>query len=490
MDEYNENLFDDELLDLIERFEHMIHEGSYIFFNADDLIDIIEYYIADEDKTNTQLAIMVALNQHPKNCDLLMLYVHYLVSKNHLRKALSVLDEIEILEPNNPDVFIMKGNIYSSKNKPEQAIIDFNKAIEKNGKNSDVHYSIAKEYIKLEQFHSAIEHYKKSLDDNHNADDILLELWKCYESVLDYSGASDFFISYTNTSPYSQTGWFYLGNAFKALGLYEKAIEACDFATVIDDTYTDAYILKATVYEEIDMPSQAIVTYEKVLFFEIPDAEINSKIGINYLRLGNYEKAIEFFNKAVKLVESNYYYWYLLGDAYREKGQFVLAEINLNKALSLNEFDNTVKYKLALLYQDSSDYVKSEMMYQELIEFDFLNPPQVYLSYADLLVKVGKTKKAIKMLKQKLELVSYETSVLYRLATLTYRDGKKSEGLRLFSQALIANYEIHNEIFAFAPELMLEIEIIQLIEDFNPQRVAGKKKQKIEMKPKRTKKRT
>ncbi len=487
MDDYNDNLFDDELLDLVERFERMIKEGSYMFFDADEFEEIIEYYLTIDEGNKAQHAIMFALRQHPQNQDILMLYVHYLYSINQLRKALSVLDEIEGLDPGNQDVLIMKGNIYSSKNKPEQAIIEFKKALNNPGNCSEVHFFIAKEYRKMEQFDTAIEHYKQSILNNSDEDWALHDLWYCYNSTSQHSEASEFFSQLTNILPYSQTAWFYLGSAYNALNLYEKAIEAYDFAIAIADTYTDAYLAKAEVYSEMELYYEAIETYQKILLFEVPDAEINAKIGANYQKLGNQAKAVEFFKKAVELGESNYYYWYLLGDAYMQVEQYSLAEIHLNKARAINDMDLEVKYKLALLYQNTSNYVKAENIYKKLIEFNFLTPPDVYLSYSELLLKQGRKKKAIKIIKHGLLFHGNEPSLTYRLAILMYQDGKRTEGLQLFSAALGSNYEMHLEIFSYAPELLSHLEILQLIEDLNPHRI---KEQKRTEKPKKTRKRT
>ena len=47
---------------LIERFEKMINEHQYTYFDADEYIDIIDYYLFQLNFTKTNIAIKHALS--------------------------------------------------------------------------------------------------------------------------------------------------------------------------------------------------------------------------------------------------------------------------------------------------------------------------------------------------------------------------------------------------------------------------------------------
>ena len=125
-DEQEDFGFDfDEVLELVNQFEKMIDEGSYFFFDIEDIEDIIDHYLQASDKVRARQALNFAAIQHPNATGVMLRQAYLLISENKPDQALSMLGSIESIEPNNIDIHMAKGIIYSQKDMSDEAAIEF-----------------------------------------------------------------------------------------------------------------------------------------------------------------------------------------------------------------------------------------------------------------------------------------------------------------------------------------------------------------------------
>ena len=101
--------------------------------------------------------------------------------------------------------------------------------------------------------------------------------------------------------PYSYTAWYNLGCVQSKLELYEKALDAFDFAIVINEEFTTAYFNKANALYNLERYNEAISVYKETFSLEKPEALTFYYIGECYERLEDYRKAKINYNKAIQL---------------------------------------------------------------------------------------------------------------------------------------------------------------------------------------------
>ena len=88
--------------------------------------------------------------------------------------------------------------------------------------------------------------------------------------------------------PYSELAWFNLGSAYQGLKLYEKAIDAYQYAVVINEKFDYAYRNIGDAYIRLRKYKEAIEVLEKVGEITRPEEVIYEAIGHCYHRLGKF----------------------------------------------------------------------------------------------------------------------------------------------------------------------------------------------------------
>ena len=266
MNDFFEHEDDDSLSDLLERFDTMLSEDAHYFFDVEEYEDLIDHYLSINDLKKCSSAISHALEQYPGHSNLMIRQAQLLVSTNKAEKALRVLARVEDIDPSNSDIYITKGAIYSQ----------------------------------LKRYDDAIKEYNKALSQG----EILSSI---YSNIMD-------------RHPYSRFAWFNLGVAYNNIELFEKAIEAFDFAIAIEPTFSSAYFNKANSLAGMQMYHHAIAAYRETFEHEEPEALTYYYIGECYEKTGELDKAIENFRKTIEMDENIADAWVGLGVCYEEKG--------------------------------------------------------------------------------------------------------------------------------------------------------------------------
>lgn len=128
-----------------------------------------------------------------------------------------------------------------------------------------------------------------------------------------------------------------LGLAYLAKGMHKEALASMNKALSIDRNYSAAHVNKAAVYidqqrwtEAVDESKAAL----KNIFYRTPEfAWFN--MGWAYYNLGEMEKAVESYSKAVGLKPSYAQAWYNMGLAYDKMNRTKDAVASYNKAVTV-----------------------------------------------------------------------------------------------------------------------------------------------------------
>jgi tetratricopeptide (TPR) repeat protein len=101
--------------------------------------------------------------------------------------------------------------------------------------------------------------------------------------------------------PYNDLAWFNLAAAFQGLKLYEKAVDAYQYAIAINEKFDHAYRNMADAFIRLRKYRDAIEALEKVVELARPEEVVYEAIGHCYDRLKNPAQARFYFRKASHL---------------------------------------------------------------------------------------------------------------------------------------------------------------------------------------------
>ncbi|MBK7816200.1 MAG: hypothetical protein IPJ60_00825 [Sphingobacteriaceae bacterium] len=118
----DEGMNDKEFEEILKRFENMINNGESSFFDADELEEVIEYYMQWLNYEMAKKAIDYGIAHYPFSSILKIKKAQYLSTQHFTHEALNMLNEIEQIENSNFDLYMTRGYIYSQMGLGEQAI--------------------------------------------------------------------------------------------------------------------------------------------------------------------------------------------------------------------------------------------------------------------------------------------------------------------------------------------------------------------------------
>ena len=136
----------------IRKFESMLQTDDVYFFDSEDFEEIIHHYLGEGKALLAKRALEIGKEQHPQAIELKFLEIEILVSEDKLDQARLLIEEIELFDPMNEELFIQKANISSKIDDHKQAINILNKALEFCPDSSDVHSLLGLEYLYLDAF--------------------------------------------------------------------------------------------------------------------------------------------------------------------------------------------------------------------------------------------------------------------------------------------------------------------------------------------------
>ena len=99
-----------ESIQSVTRFESMVANQEQYYFDCEEFQDIIEYYLLRTDFQQAKTVVDYSLNLHPTSIDLKLLKAQVLVGLLQYKNALDLIEKIELFEPNNTDLFLVKRN--------------------------------------------------------------------------------------------------------------------------------------------------------------------------------------------------------------------------------------------------------------------------------------------------------------------------------------------------------------------------------------------
>lgn len=112
--------------------------------------------------------------------------------------------------------------------------------------------------------------------------------------------------------------------------MFDKAIEACDYATVADDEFADAYLMKGHSFFQLGNEESAMENYlQAEKFHLVSHGFINTFIGLNKTSKGEWKEGYDYLEKAITAEDSH---------------DFALPSLYANAALCLHKMGKSAKH--------------------------------------------------------------------------------------------------------------------------------------------------
>lgn len=410
----------------VSKFESMLQKNHILFFDVDEFEEIIEYYLELGKMSKAKHALQIGLNQHPSAISLKLLQVEVMIFEDELQQASVILDELEMIEPSNSEVYVQKANLYSKLNQHEKAIDLLKYALPLADDLVDVYSLIAMEYLFIENYQEAKKYFKKCLSEDIEDYMSLQQLLFCYDILEENDEAIAFLNAYLDKNPYCEVAWHYLGKQHLVKEELNEALRCFDFAIISDDTFTGAYFEKAKVLEKLENYQKAIENYKITLTLDDASPLVYLHIGRCFEKMNDNVTAEQYYFKAVHEDPQLSKSWLTLAEFYYLRGNHSKALNYINKVLLLEDNNPYYWRRCAEINFCLQDYERAEYAFSQAVEFgDYsLN---TLINWTDLLLLNENYVKALSVASDAMRIFPDEITMFYRVSIAFAGVGNISE---------------------------------------------------------------
>ncbi len=450
----------------LSKFESMLRTNKVYFFDSSEFEEIIHHYIDNGKHSLAKKAVELGLNQHPTSTVLKLLRVELLIFEDNLTTAEKLLNELESIEPTNDEIYIQRAAIYSKKGDHNKSIVFLKKALEHTNDLADVSSLLAMEYLYLDDFAAARLNFAVCLEEDLEDYSSLYNIIYCYDMDEKHAEAVTFLLDYIELNPYCEIAWHQLGRQYMMLKEYEKALEAFDYAVIIDESFIGGYVEKAKTLEVLERYEEAIENYLVTLELDDPTAFVYLKVGDCYRKLTQYKKASEFYKKAViedPLLDKA---WLELADIYSEEEDFSKALYYIKKVLSIDEFNSLYWRRYAQINIKLSLFEEAIAAFKTCLSLNDKSL-EIWVGLVDVQYYIGHYNEALKILIEAKNFYKESAEIEYRLFGTFMRLEDENSALLHLKNGLAIDFDYHKIVAELYP-LLFKLESVQLtISNFN-----------------------
>ena len=386
------NNYDDEVRKLVLDFENTVLRGETQFYDVDELETIIDYYFEVNDLEPLEKAVRYAEQLYPDNTDVRLRRAHLMIAHEQFAQALSVLNTMREMEPENTDVAYSLGVANGAVGDSKKAIAYFKEAAADGWMLGHVYSNMAEEYYKLKDYESSIRCYRKAMENDDCDETTIYNFYDvCFEAGQ-LERAYRHLSEYVHEHPYSRIGWYCYGCVQRDMSLYEEAVDAFEYAIAIDKNYTDAYYALSHLYELMGKQPMAVSTLLHTLDYIDDRAKVFRSIGGIYFRAANFETSIAYLRKSLEEQPLDAEALAMMANCQMDLGDTATAISTVKKALNImsTHHDPTmpdgnpeVLCLAAMVYDAYGDFYMASELFDQMIVTDLCTEPhcQIYTQF-------------------------------------------------------------------------------------------------------------
>ena len=457
----------EELRELLQQFDNLKNGKSNSFIEEDSFERIIDHF---DEKEQLEKALEVAnygIIQYPYSAALLLKKADLLLALRHYHEALSVLEQAELLDSKDSNLYILKTDAYLALDQQQKAAAILEAAIDdfEGTEKIDLLFELADVYDDYEDFEKVFDCLKLILLQEPSNEEALYKI--CFWT--DFTGRNEEGIrlhqQIIEDLPFNELAWFNLGAAYQGLKLFEKAIDAYQYAVAIDEKFDYAWRNMGDAYIRIRKYKDAIEVLEKVLELARPEDVIYEAIGHCHDKMANFAQARFHYRKASHLNPEDSQMLYKIACTYMNEGTWDSAVKNLEMAIRIHRLQP--EYNLAL----GQCYMQMDKLDDAITYFG--NVVRVRPKNLNGWIELLKCLYKAELLEEALEYAGFAFEqtdgksifIFYKSAVL-YAMGRSKEALLQLEMGMEKNPRQIKKFIELNPSLLQHQQVVDLIARF------------------------
>jgi tetratricopeptide (TPR) repeat protein len=261
--------------------------------------------------------------------------------------------------------------------------------------------------------------------------------------------------------------WFNLAHAYFAVGEYKKALDAFDYAIIVNENFELAYLDCAELCHSLHMWKKALPLYLKLLELIDADEELLCRIGECMEKLGDYEKAKVYLYRALALDPKAADTYFLIGQCYAMQGVWESSLHFYKQAVKLDPERDDYIAALAKNHVKLGFPTRAIPLYKKATTIG----PEIGSYWSELtqiFISRKKISAALELLDEAFE-NTYDARLLYCQAACQFINVDKTTAMDTLREGLLENYHLHHLLFEICPDLKEDKDVKAIIRYYNPE---------------------
>ncbi len=257
-----------------------------------------EALAASGNRTEAEAALDQALQQEPKNGDVLLAKSRIAASKGDKEGFVRYIEEAIAADPGNVNVWLAKGMILRADNKPTEAIAAYTKALEVKPRDMEASIQRAFLYIDSRKFDEAKEDIARARSINPR--NLMLNYLQAYSNFSQgkVQEARDGILQVLKAAPGHGPSLLLSGAIALRLNQFNQA--ELDLRKFLETNPNHLYARKLLAQALLNtaQPKDAVAALDPALKLAPQDAQLLALTGQSYLQTREFDKAVNYLEKA------------------------------------------------------------------------------------------------------------------------------------------------------------------------------------------------
>lgn len=451
-----------DLMNLVTDFEDKFELGALDYIDEKSIYLLIEYYENENLNYKAMEVVELALEQFHYRSDFYIIKARLQFLDGHIDSCLETLVIAESFSPQERDILKLKIKALCAKKDIDQAkelLAHFDTSFP----SDKLDFKITESYVFecMKDYKSMYASLKQALRIDPINAEALERFWVAVDLAKEYENSIAFHKSILDEQPYNHLAWYNLGLSYSYNWEYEKAIDALEYAFIINPSFEQSYIECAELCVQEGRFDKALEIYKDANNRFGPDTEHMVNIASCYLQLNKIAESRMILLKALKFDNHNEEIYFLLGETYSRTQSWYSAINAYHKAIEIDDSREEVFLALAKAYAEVEAYNKATVNFHNATQ---ACPEEAlyWKEYVCFVIKLGLYEEAVQILDEADE-HTFGAELLYCRAAVCFFMKQKKAALLLLEEALEEDFSMHKILFELAPELEVEKEISSMI---------------------------
>ncbi|MEO0472759.1 MAG: tetratricopeptide repeat protein [Bacteroidota bacterium] len=447
-------------------FERRLQNHELYFIDLMKVNEIFQYYLNSNEFGKARDLVHFAIQTHPTSSDLYHKQARLDFELGNFEEALAQIDQALHYSPASAEYLCIKADLLARLDQYEEAIEILEERLVLADEPALILLQmgnvaqICSKSVESERF------YRSALIEDPQCEDALYELAFLMESLDRHEDGIKLYQDFLEDHPYTHLAWYNLAMLQVKQGDKAAALEALDFAIVVDETFHSAHDAKGQILLGNNEYGEALKAY-------LTSQSLTGKADIHtlyhiaecYENLDMFHDAIRYYHKVAENDPDYIDAWTGLGFCLERSEKYLEAIHYYQKALQLDRDNPDVCLSLAICEFKLGNRHSAYSYLEHAISLQ-PNDLMLWQDWAQLMYQQDNFLGAITFLEEGIKINPDGAELYYLCAAYALEAGMKHKGLMYLENGLLLDPAKRDILFQTYPELKNDKLIQRLVSQF------------------------